>query len=158
MPIAEAMIPNATGDEGEHDHAAKREALGGEGVLVCCEEPGGQDHGADILCGCGFEEVGTAAGAIADIVADEVCDDGGIAGIIFRNSCFDFADEICADIRCLGVDTATQLCEQRNEAGAKAITHDEQGDFLDIMGYARRLDDREEACDTQQAQCDNKEP
>src|SRR5205823_686814 len=68
-----------------------------------------QDHGADVFRGGRFEQVRTATSAVADVVANQVGDDGCIARIVFRNTCFYFAHQVSADVGRLGVDTATQL-------------------------------------------------
>jgi hypothetical protein len=90
----------------EHIHAAKEDR---------CQNHGG-DHGHRI----GFEQVSGHAGAIADIVADIVCDGGRVAWIVFRDAGFDLADEVAADIRTLGEDAAAQTGEDRNQRSAEA--------------------------------------
>ena len=83
-------------------------------------EGGAEDHGADGFGGGGLEDVGTAAGAVADVVADEVGDDGGVAGVVFGDAGFDFADEVGADVSGLGVDAAAELGEERDQGGSEA--------------------------------------
>ena len=85
-----------------------------------------EDHGADVLGGHGLEEVGATAGAVADVVTDEVGDDGGVARVVFRDTGLDLTDEVRADVGSLGVDTTTELGEERDEAGAEAEADDEE--------------------------------
>ncbi len=70
------------------------------------KEGGTQDHGADVFCGGGLEDVRTTAGAVAYVVTDEVGDDGRIAWVVLRDAGLDFADEVGADVGSLGVDAA----------------------------------------------------
>ena len=81
---------------------------------------GAEDHGADGLGGGGLEDVGAAAGAVADVVAHEVGDDGGVARIVFGDAGLDLADEVGADVSGLGVDAAAELREERDERGSEA--------------------------------------
>ena len=90
-----------------------------------------QDHGADVLGGGGLEQVGAAAGAVADVVAHEVRDHGRVAGIVLGDALLDLADEVGAHVRGLGVDAAAELGEEGHEAGAEAEAHDEERRLLD---------------------------
>src|SRR5690606_25204219 len=65
-----------------------------------------------------------AAGAVTDVVADEICNHGRVSRVIFRDARLDLADEVSADVRGLGVDTAAELREKRDEAGAGGIAND----------------------------------
>ena len=85
-----------------------------------------EDHRADVLGGHGFEQVGATAGAVTDVVADQVGDDGRVARVVFRNTGLDLADEVGADVSGLGVDTTAELGEQGHEAGAEAEADDEE--------------------------------
>ena len=67
----------------------------------------------------GFEKVGSHAGAIADIVADVVGDDGRVARIIFGNAGFDLTHEIGTDVGALGEDAAAETREDRDQRGAE---------------------------------------
>ena len=82
-----------------------------------------EQHGRDQRHGIGLEQVSRHAGAVADIVADVIGDDRRVARIIFRNTGFDLADEVSADIRALGENTAAQACENRNEGTAEGEAH-----------------------------------
>ena len=66
------------------------------------------------------KDVRATAGAVADVVSDEVSDDGGIARVIFRNAGFDFADKVGAYVSGLGINAAAKLREQRDERSSKA--------------------------------------
>ncbi len=68
----------------------------------------------------GLEDIGGHTGAIADIVTDEVCDHGGIAGIILRDASLDLANEVSANIRGFGEDATADAHEQRKQRTAKA--------------------------------------
>ena len=79
-----------------------------------------EDHGADVFGGGGLEDVRAAAGAVADVVANQVSDDGGVAGVVLGDAGFDFADQVGADVGGLGVDAAAELGKERDQRGAKA--------------------------------------
>ena len=95
-----------------------------------------QDHRADVLGGGRLEQVRTTAGAVADVVADEVGDDARVARVVFGDALLDLADEVRADVGGLGVDAAAELGEQRDERGPEAEADDEErrlgdGDLAD---------------------------
>ena len=79
---------------------------------------------ADILGRGGLEDVGATTGAVADVVAYQVGDDGGIARIILGNAGLDLAHQVGADIGGLGIDAAAKLGKEGDEAGAEAKAHD----------------------------------
>ena len=85
-----------------------------------------QDHRADVLGSSRLKEVGAAAGAVANVVAHEVGDHAGIARVILWDSLLNFTDEVGANISSLGVDTATELGEERNERSAEAVADDQE--------------------------------
>ncbi len=66
-----------------------------------------------------LEQVGGHAGAIADVVADVVGDDGRIARIVFRNARFDFTDEVGADVGGFREDTAAETREHGDQRAAE---------------------------------------
>ncbi len=84
------------------------------------EEDRGQQHGGDDGHGIGLEQVGRHAGAVADIVADVVGDDGGVARIVLGDAGLDLADEVGADVGALGEDAAAETGEDRDQRGAEA--------------------------------------
>ena len=63
----------------------------------------------------GLEQVGRHAGAVADVVADVVGDDGRIARIVFGNARFDLTDQVGADVGSLGENTAAEAREDRDQ-------------------------------------------
>ena len=77
----------------------------------------GDDHGGDDGTDEGLEDVRTHAGHVTNVVADVVSDDTGVAGVVLRNACFDFADEVSTDVSGLGVDATTDTSEQGNGGG-----------------------------------------
>ena len=85
-----------------------------------------EDHRADVLGGGRLEEVGAAAGAVADVVADEVRDDAGVARVVLGDAGLDLADEVGADVGGLGVDAAAELGEEGDERGAEAEADDQE--------------------------------
>ncbi len=94
----------------------KEDALDAEDGEESCAE----NHGADVFSGGRFEDVRTTAGAVADVVTDQVSNDGRVARIVFGNAGLDLADEVGADIGGLGVDAAAKLRKERNQRRAKA--------------------------------------
>ena len=115
-------------------------------------ERGAEDHGADVFSGGGLEDVRTAAGAVADVVAHEVGDDGGVARIVFGDAGFDLADQVGADVSGLGVDAAAELGEERDQRSAEA-----EADQL-IGGGAGMLEaaeEEEEHADAEQRERDD---
>ncbi len=86
---------------------------------IDAEEQISEQHRGDGRDAIGFEEVGGHAGAIADVVADVVGDDGWIARIVFGNAGFDLTDEVGADVGGLRVDAAAQTREDRDQRTAE---------------------------------------
>ena len=117
------------------------------------DEQGGEHHrradGDDI----GFEQVGGHAGAVADIVADVVGDDGRVAGVVLGNSGLDLADQVGADVGGLGEDAAAETGEDRDQRGTEG-ERDERVDHGAIIGRViGDLDEViEEARDREQGQ------
>ena len=99
-----------------------------------CSERGrerrAEDHRADVLGRGGLEEVGAAARAVADVVADEVRDDGRVARVVLRDAGLDLADEVRADVGRLRVDAAAELREERDERRAEAVADDQERDLV----------------------------
>lgn len=103
---------------GRDDRAEDADATDeqGEDDSLMPERGETQDHGRHNGDLVRLEHVGRHAGAVANIVTDVVGDGGGVARIIFRNVLLDLADEVCSDVRGLGVDAtahAHEECEQR---------------------------------------------
>ena len=84
------------------------------------EEDGGEDHGRDDRHGVGLEQVGSHAGAVADIVAHVVGDRRRVTRIVLGDAGLDLADEVAADVGTLGEDAAAETGEDGDERGAEA--------------------------------------
>ena len=70
----------------------------------------------------GFKNIRTHAGDIADIVADVIGDNAGVARIVFGYAGLNLADEVSTDISAFRVDSAADTREQRNAGSAHAET------------------------------------
>ena len=81
-----------------------------------------QDQAGDDRHLVGFEDVGGHAGAVTDVVTDQVGDHGRVARVIFFHTGFDLADQVSADIGGLGVDAAADAHEQRQQRAAESET------------------------------------
>ena len=98
-----------------------------------------QDHRPDVLGGGGLEEVRAAAGAVADVVADEVGDDARVARVVLGDARLDLAHEVGPDVGGLRVDAAAELGEEGHEAGPEAEADDEERRLVDRrVARARR--------------------
>ena len=84
------------------------------------EEDRREQHRRDDRDDIGLEQVGRHAGAVADIVADIVGDDGRVARVVLGDAGLDLADEVGADIGALGEDAAAEPREDRDQRGAEA--------------------------------------
>ena len=91
------------------------------------ERRGGND-GTDIR----FVKVGAHARYVANIVANVIRDNGGIAGVVFRNARFEFANEVGADVRRFGKDAAANAGKQRHGGSAHAKRQHGGGNALNI--------------------------
>ena len=80
----------------------------------------GQHHGRADGDHVSLEQIGGHAGAVANVVADVIGDNCGVAGIVLGNSGFDLADQISADVSGLGEDAAAQTREDRDREAPKA--------------------------------------
>ena len=108
---------DAGGADGERQrhHVEKKRRIG--------EEDRGQHHGGNGRHRIGLEQVGRHASAVADIVADVVGNGRRVARIVFRDTGFDLADEIAANVGALGEDAAAETGEDRDQRGAEAERH-----------------------------------
>ncbi len=86
------------------------------------EERDTKDHCTDVLGSSGFEQVSTTAGTVTDVVPDKVSNGGRVPDVIFRDTGFDFANKICTDISCLGIDTSTELGKEGDKRGTETRT------------------------------------
>ena len=130
----------ATADEEDgHDRGQQAEAaddereedprlwVGPAGDRGDGEHANAQDHRADVLGSGRLEQVRAAAGAVADVVTDEVGDDARVARVILGDARLDLAHEVRADVGGLGVDAAAELGEEGDEGGAEAEADDQEG-------------------------------
>ncbi len=60
----------------------------------------------------GVKQVRAHPGDVADVVADIIGDNRGVAGVVFGNTEFDFADEVGADVGGFREDPAARFSEQ----------------------------------------------
>ena len=105
---------------------------------------GGDGQGGDHRPHVGFEDIGAHAGDVADVVADVVGDDAGIARVVFRDARLDLAHKVAADVGGLGVDSAAHAGEQ----GDGACAHRES---VDVDGFFHAGEDLREDPDAKQA-------
>ena len=63
----------------------------------------------------GLEQIGRHTGTVANVVANVVGNHRRVAGIIFRNTGFNLANEVRTDVRAFREDTAAQTGENRNQ-------------------------------------------
>ena len=108
----------------------------------------GGDHRAAVR----LEDVRAHARHVADVVADVVGDDAGVARIVLGDARFDLADEIRADVRALGEDAAADAGEQRDAGGA----HPEAVDG--VRGLRIAAEEEVEDAESQQAQGRDRKP
>uniref|UniRef100_A0A0N4ZJ01 LigA n=1 Tax=Parastrongyloides trichosuri TaxID=131310 RepID=A0A0N4ZJ01_PARTI len=92
-------------------------------IGLVAEEDGRQDHGRHGRDGIGLEQVGSHAGAVADVVTDVVGDHRRVARVILGNPGFDLADQVGTYVRALGEDAAAQPREDRDQRGAEGKGH-----------------------------------
>ena len=127
MATMVASSPKARTTSGKKIHAS---GCGQPAVSAMREDGDAQDHGADVLGGGRLEEVGATAGAVADVVPDQVGHHGGVAWVVLGDPGLDLADQVGADVGRLGVDAAAELGEEGHEAGAEAEADDQEGRLL----------------------------
>ncbi len=90
-----------------------------------------RDHAADV----GLENVRSHAGDVADVVADVVGDDAGIARVVLGNTGLDLADEVRADVGGLGEDASADPGEEGDRRGS----HGKAPDDLNVVGTADEI-------------------
>ncbi len=129
--------PQGPGDQGKNDPFDSEVRI----------ESDAENHRADVFRGGGFKQIGAAAGAVTDVVADQVGDHRGITRIVLRDAGLNFADEIGAHVSGFCVNTATELGEQRDKRSTEPITDDGERDLLRIV--AQGLKQSVEAADSQ---------
>ena len=104
-----------------------------------------------------LEQVRATAGAVADVVADEVRHDARVAGIVLGDALLDLADEVRADVGGLGVDAAAELGEERHERGAEAEADDQERRVMGRLATGQPAEEGEDAVDAEQRQGDDEE-
>ena len=114
-----------------------------------------EDHGADVLGSRGLEQVGTAAGAVADVVAHQVGDDRRVAWVVLRDTRLHLAYQIGADVSRLGVDAAAELGKQGDETCAEAVADNHEG-YLPVLD-SQHPEKQKQAADADQAHGDDEE-
>ena len=113
---AEDRGDDADPADGEREGHHPRHHLGTDRA----EEDCGQNHGRDRGDGISFEQIRCHTGTVADIVADIIGNGGGIARIVLRNTGFDLADQIAADVGAFGENSAAEPGEDRDQRSAEA--------------------------------------
>ena len=130
-------------DRGDDAHAAddQREAHQRQHLLGGgADEEGDQNHGGADGDDIGLEQVGGHAGAVADIVADVIGDDGRVAGVVLGDSGLDLADQVGADVGGLGEDAAAETGEDRDERRAEGEGDEGVDDLAVVRGVTHRAD------------------
>ena len=117
----------ATHDEREED---PRDVVGHR------EDRDAEDHRADVLGGGGLEQVRATTGAVADVVTDEVGDDGRVPRVVLRDARLDLPDEVRTDVSRLRIDAAAELREQRDERRAEPEADDRERRLLRVREAA----------------------
>ena len=143
--------PEGADHQREEDPGLRVGPLGQRGDGVHADA---QDHRADVLGGGRLEQVGATAGAVPDVVADEVRDDRGVARVVLGDALLDLAHEVRADVGGLGVDPAAELGEEGHERGPEAIADDQERRLLRLVEAA---EGDEHAVHAQERQGDHQE-
>ena len=113
-----------------------------------------ENHGPDVLGGGGLEQVRPTAGTVAHVVAHEVGDDGGVAGVVLGDPSLDLAHEVGADVGRLGVDPAPELGEERHEAGAEGEADDLERHVLVVLQSAEEPEEPAHAEEAHRNHCE----
>ena len=106
-----------------------------------------------------FEKVRRHAGAIADIVSDVIGDYRRIARIVFRDSGFDFSDQVGADVGGFRINAAAKTSEDRDQRAPERKTDERRQRAGDLFGAAGvdSQHDRVVTADCQQAEADDEQ-
>ena len=82
---------------------------------MLAESDRAEEHDRDGRDRVGLEQVGGHAGAVADVVAHVVGDDGRVARVVLGDPGLDLADEVGADVGGLRVDAAAEAGEDGDQ-------------------------------------------
>ncbi len=149
-------------DHGRQDRDAPERQRIQPQVLLPDADP--EEHHRDRGDGVRLEQVGGHAGAVADVVADVVRDDGRVARVVLGDPRLDLPDEVGPDVRGLRVDAAAES----REDGDQRATECESDEIVDgrlravsdpvrqhpvVAGHAEQAEpDHEEAGDRARAE------
>ena len=103
-------------DRTEHQRVEHEDEVGLAADLV---EQAAEQHRGDRGDRVRLEQVGRHAGAVADVVAHVVGDDRGVARVVLRDAGLELADQVGADVGCLGVDATAEAGEHRDQRGTE---------------------------------------
>ena len=94
-------------------------------VTAQCAQRSSQDDGSQDGARVGLKQVSTHASNVTYVVAYIVGDCSRVAGVVFRNTSFNFSNQVSAYVSGLGVDTATNTGKQSNcrSTGGEAFNH-----------------------------------
>ncbi len=109
------------------------------------EQRRAEDHRSDILCSGGLKDVRSTACAVADVVTDQIGDHRRVAWVVLGYACFDFTDEIGADVGGLGIDAAAELREEGDQRSSKAEAYELEGNGLRVVKTAKHQKQRGDA-------------
>ena len=104
-----------------------------------------QDHGGGYRGDVRLEEVGAHPGDVADVVTHVVRYDSGVSRVVLRYAGLDLAHHVCAYVRALGEDAATDPEEKGHERSPDSVT---QPHVVVIEGYDHN-------CQAQKPQADD---
>ena len=86
----------------------------------CRTQSYSRNDGADI----GFEKVRAHARHVAHIVADVVRYDCGVSGVVFRDSRFNFSDQVGTDVSGFCIDTAAHTGKESDTGSSERETEE----------------------------------
>jgi len=109
----------AADDRGDDRDAAERQRIDDRLVAHVGEGQRADQHGRHHRHRVGLEQVGSHAGAIADVIAHVVGDHRRVTRVVFRDARFDLAHQVGPDVRTLGEDAAAQSGEDRDQRRAE---------------------------------------
>ena len=108
------------------------------------EKDRGENHRGDRGHRIGLEQIRSHPCAVADIVADVIGNRCRVAWIVFRNSGFNFADEIATNVRTFGENTAAEPGKNGNQRGTKTQCYERVDDLTVIRGHMQRAGQKAE--------------